>query len=230
MARASRRTSPAAKGGYHHGDLRRALLEAALSLVAEGRMAEVSLREVARRAGVTYAAPYHHFANKSALLAAVACQGFEGLVEALLRAAARRRTLTAELLAMAQAYVEFALAHPSHYRVMFLPEIKESPEATELHAAADRAFGLLVERVARARPGEPEPALLSLATAVWAALHGLSLLAIDGILGGKFPQPERMMREACRAIIGMATSTAPGSSAMAPPSSTRASRSRSTAR
>src|SRR5688500_3897951 len=102
---------------YHHGDLRNALLEAALALIAQGRVGELSLREVARRAGVTYAAPYHHFADKSALLAAVATQGFEKLVEKFDRVAARRLAPEAELVAMAQAYVAFALAHPSHYRV-----------------------------------------------------------------------------------------------------------------
>jgi AcrR family transcriptional regulator len=204
MAHATRRRSPSrAKDSYHHGDLRHALLEAALSLVAERSVAELSLREVARRAGVTYAAPYHHFADKAALLAAVACQGFEGLVADLERAAARRATLESELLAMAEAYVAFAIAHPSHYRVMFLPEGKASLDADALRVAGDRAFGMLLERVARARPGDSERQHRVLATTVWAALHGLSLLAIDGVLQNKLPSPEKMMREACRAIVGI---------------------------
>jgi AcrR family transcriptional regulator len=205
MAHATRRRrSPSRpKASYHHGDLRHALLEAALSLVAERSVAELSLREVARRAGVTYAAPYHHFADKSALLAAVACQGFEGLVAELERAAARRTTLETELLAMAEAYVAFAIAHPSHYRVMFLPEVKESLDASALRAAGDRAFGMLLERVARARPDTSEREHRVLATTVWAALHGLSLLTIDGVLQSKLPNPERTMREACRSVVGI---------------------------
>jgi AcrR family transcriptional regulator len=202
MTRASRRPA-ALKAGYHHGDLRRALIDAALSLVADGSVADLSLREVARRAGVTYAAPYHHFADKSALLAAVACQGFEQLVVELERAAARRTTLDSELLAMAEAYVAFAMTHPSHYRVMFLPDVKQSPDADELHAVADRSFDMLQQRVARARADESERAQQVLATTVWAALHGLSLLAIDGILQNKFPEPEKMMRSACRSIVRM---------------------------
>jgi AcrR family transcriptional regulator len=202
MARATRRSSHSRpKESYHHGDLRHALLEAALSLVAERSVAELSLREVARRAGVTYAAPYHHFADKSALLAAVACQGFEGLVAELERAAARRTTLESELLAMAEAYVAFAIAHPSHYRVMFLPEGKESLDSAALRVAGDRAFNMLLERVARVRPSEAERQHLVLATTVWAALHGLSLLAIDGVLQKKLPNPEKAMREACRSIV-----------------------------
>ena len=104
---------------------------------------------------------------------------------------------------MAEAYVAFASAHPSHYRVMFLPDVKASPDAQALHVAADRAFGMLLERVARARTGEPERTQRILATTVWAALHGLSLLAIDGMLQNKVPKPETMRRTACRAIIGM---------------------------
>jgi AcrR family transcriptional regulator len=204
MARASRRRLPtAAKAGYHHGDLRRALIDAALSLISDGSVADLSLREVARRAGVTYAAPYHHFADKSALLAAVACQGFEQLIAELERAASRKTTLESELLAMAEAYVAFAMTHPAHYHVMFLPDVKQSAGAEELHAVADRSFGILLQRVARARVGESERVQQVLATTVWAALHGLCLLAIDGTLQNKFPEPERMMRGACLSIVRM---------------------------
>jgi AcrR family transcriptional regulator len=152
---------------------------------------------------VTYAAPYHHFADKSALLAAVACQGFEGLVAELERVVARRTSLESELLGMAEAYVAFATAHPSHYRVMFLPDVKGSPDAQALHAAADRAFGMLLERVARARTRESARTHRILATTVWAALHGLSLLAIDGTLQNKFPKPGMMRHSACQSIVGM---------------------------
>lgn len=179
------------------------MLRAALSLLAERGAADLSLREVARRAGVTYAAPYHHFADKTALLAAVAREGFEGLIVALESAAARRKTLESELLAMTQAYVVFALENPAHYRVMFLPDVKESPEANEMHVSANRAFGLLVARVARARNDQPERAQLELATTVWAALHGLSLLAIDGTLQHKLPESDAFISRACRFITGM---------------------------
>jgi AcrR family transcriptional regulator len=188
---------------YHHGDLRNALIDAALTIIAEGNVADVSLREVARRAGVTYAAPYHHFADKSALLAAVACQGFERFAEKLEEAAHRRRTLKAELLSMSQAYVAFAAEHPYHYRVMFLPDVKQSSEADALRAAADRAFGLLQARVARARPGDSESRQRGVAIATWAALHGLSLLVIDGTLAQKSRALETTIRTACRSIVGM---------------------------
>lgn len=202
MARTQRRTPPSQKAGYHHGDLRRALLDAALALVGEGSVGNVSLREVARRAGVTYAAPYHHFKDKSALLAAVACQGFEMLIAEFERVAARHLPFPSEFLAMAEAYVTFALTHPSHYRVMFLPEVKESPEAEEFHAAGERAYNVLLRQIARARPGESEREHHVLATTIWAALHGISMLGIDGILQNTLPKSQ--LRKACQTILGMA--------------------------
>lgn len=198
-----RKRAPSGGARYHHGDLRAALVEAAVGLVAEGSVRDVSLREVARRAGVTYAAPYHHFADKSALLAAVATQGFERLLADLERAMARRKSLRSELQAAAETYLAFALDHPAHYRVMFLPEVKHSPEATQFHVAASHAFESLLSRVVRARPNESERSHLVLATTVWAALHGLSLLAIDRILQVKLPQPEKTLRDACHRIVDM---------------------------
>jgi AcrR family transcriptional regulator len=191
------------KIGYHHGDLRRALIEAALSLIAERKGADLSLREVARRAGVTYAAPYHHFADKSALLAAVACEGFQELVSRLERATARRVSLGSELQALAETYIAFALEQPSHYRVMFLPEVKTSTDSEALHAAGERAFELLLERVVRARPAEATSAHEVVAATTWAALHGLALLAIDGTLQHMFPKRDKMLSQACRTITGM---------------------------
>ena len=189
--------------GYHHGDLRRALIEAALSLVAERRGADLSIREVARRAGVTYAAPYHHFADKSALLAAVACEGFQGLVSRLERAAARKESLESELQALAEAYIAFAMEQPSHYRVMFLPEVKASVDSEALHVLGERAFELLLERVARARPAAATSAHEVVAVTAWAALHGLALLVIDGTLQHMFPKPDKMVSKACLTVTGM---------------------------
>src|SRR5687767_10050776 len=103
MATARKRTG-SRKASYHHGDLRQALLDSALAIVSEEGVRDVSLREVARRAGVTYAAPYHHFADKSALLAAVGAQGFELLIEELERASKRRADQESQFLAMCEGY------------------------------------------------------------------------------------------------------------------------------
>src|SRR4051794_27635084 len=116
---------------YHHGDLQRALVDAAVALLAEGGAAAVTLREVARRAGVTHAAPYRHFADKAALLAAVAEEGFRALHDAVARAGAEAPDdPLARLAASGQAYLRFAMSHPAHYRVMFGPDVaaREHPE------------------------------------------------------------------------------------------------------
>src|SRR5258708_6887496 len=106
------------KKSYHHGDLRRALLDAALALLEKSGVEALTLREGARRVGVTAGAPYHHFADKEAIVASVAEEGFVELGEAM--AAARDAADPASRLgAMGRSYVRFAVAHPAHFRVMF---------------------------------------------------------------------------------------------------------------
>jgi AcrR family transcriptional regulator len=166
------------------GDLAAELLKAAAALVAERGPQRFSLREVARRAGVSEAAPYWHFASKEALLAGVAEQGFTAL--ATLMADVRRRVKhpRRQLQELGVAYVQFALAHPSHLRVMFGPEIHDKSAHPSLKLAADRAFGLLVstisegQRTGHVRDGDPE----ELAVSAWALVHGLSALIVDGQL------------------------------------------------
>lgn len=197
------------KPAYHHGDLRRALIDAALTLIGERNNAELSLREVARRAGVTYAAPYHHFADKSALLAAVASEGFEKMLAGMEAAVARRRTLEAELRALAEAYLRFALDHPSHYRVMFLPEVKGAAGADALHCIADRAYEVFLERVRRAQPEVQATDHDIAAITAWSTLHGLALLAIDGTLQHMFPDPPRLLSQSCRSVVAAIFSRKP---------------------
>src|SRR5919199_1636107 len=140
--------------GYHHGALKTALLDAADALLDEGGAGAVSLREAARRAGVSATAPYRHFADKEALLAALATRGFEQFGAALDEAA---RDASDPLAAMGLAYVRFALARPGRFRLMFGPGIDRS-RFPELQAAAVRAFERLVAGVeANPRPGrEPD--------------------------------------------------------------------------
>src|ERR671924_456746 len=110
---------------YHHGDLRRALIETALTMVTQEGAWNFTLREVARRAGVSHAAPYNHFADKSALLAEVAALGFQALRREMESAARRPRSSRGALLGIATAYVRFGIEHPAHYRLMFGPELAE---------------------------------------------------------------------------------------------------------
>ncbi|HEU5195799.1 MAG TPA: TetR/AcrR family transcriptional regulator [Methylomirabilota bacterium] len=165
-------------------DLANELLKAAAALIAERGPQRFSLREVARRARVSEAAPYWHFASKEALVAGVAEQGFTAL--AALMAEVRRRVKDPhrQLQQLGVAYVQFALTHPSHLRVMFGPEVHDKSAHPSLKVAAERAFSLLGgtisegQRAGRVRHGDPE----ELAVAAWALVHGLSALLIDGQL------------------------------------------------
>ncbi len=161
---------------YHHGALRPALLEAAVGLIAERGPAAVSLRELARRTGVSHAAPAHHFGDKAGLLTAVAVAGFDLLADALREA----HETTGSLLEVGVAYVRFAVTHPAHFEVMFRPDLLRRDDPS-LAAAGERAAGLLAGAVGgetTAGPGEP----LRAAIAAWSLVHGLATLHLHGNL------------------------------------------------
>lgn len=182
------------EGRYHHGDLRRALIGAALELVQQEGVAAMSLREVARRAGVTHAAPYRHFESREALLAAVAEEGFTELQSSLEGAASNAAHPAEALQATGIAYVRFAVDHPAHFRVMFGPGAAPCDHPS-LAAASEGAFGVLVETISRcieARVVVRRPPA-ELALAAWSMVHGLASLLVDGMLGGA-GDPEALAR------------------------------------
>lgn len=160
--------------GQHHGDLRQALMSAALELIAESDADEVTLRAVARRAGVSPAAPYHHFADKNALLAAVARDGFESLGEVQLEVLAGPGSARDRLERLVTAYVLFAFRHPTHYRLMFRtpPSRVEGAEAAALREAALGTFGRLVEAVNAVDAGISAQEAARRALLGWATAHG----------------------------------------------------------
>jgi AcrR family transcriptional regulator len=169
---------------YHHGDLRRALLAVTLSLIERDDVAAVSLREVARRARVSYAAPYFHFRDKAELLAAVAEEGFRTLSAAVaeaLRMHARSRP-RARLVAVGKAYLDFAAAHRAHYRVMFLAEVGDRARFVSLHQVAGKALEALQALVAAVRPGATPARRRELAVIAWSAWHGLASLLHQEVL------------------------------------------------
>src|ERR1700747_2835590 len=128
---------------YHHGNLREALLQSAIQLIAKVGPTAFTLREVARRAGVSHNAPYRHFQDKDDLLAAVATQGYGELTDAMKAASASEADPLSRLKRAGLAYVSFALEHPEHFTVMFEapPSMSQRSEAA---AAAKRAFSTLV--------------------------------------------------------------------------------------
>ena len=173
------------KTTYHHGDLRQALIDGAIALIMEQDVSSLSLREVARRVGVSHAAPYRHFQDKEALLAAVAEEGFIGLTEAMNRDIEQTADDPLERLkAAGVAYVQFAIAHPSHYRVMFgRYQGKQAPHPEQAKAGW-QAFQVLLKVI---EAGQTAGALrtgetMQLAWVAWSTVHGLSILLIDGRL------------------------------------------------
>ena len=172
---------------YHHGDLRAALIQAGLAILAEEGVQALSLRAAARRVGVSHAAPYRHFADKEALLAAIAEEGFNLLFAEVEAARARFPASPREQLEESGwAYVRFALAHPDHLRVMFGGLIENPQAYPGLRDAGARAFGVLVEIM---RAGQDAGVIVKdearlLALVGWTQVHGLSLL----LIGRQLPQ------------------------------------------
>ena len=171
------------KRPYHHGDLEAALVRAAGKLLDKEGIEALSLREVARRAGVSHAAPYRHFPERDALLAALAVEGFEWLAVAQREAAA-----AGGLRAMGEAYVEFALAHPQRFRLMFGGRIPLGKHA-RLREVATRAYEELSGALAARYPGAP--GALDCSIAAWALVHGLAQL----LLGGRISSAAKRGRE-----------------------------------
>lgn len=167
---------------YHHGDLRAACLRAAMELLEEGGAGALSVRAVARRAGVSPGAPYRHYADRDALISAVAAVGYRELAEYL--AAAHPSPSSSEDLAdVAAAYVQFALERPALFRVMFGEPCDEAD--TERVAATAAISSYVGAIVAQCFP-DADPDAMS--TAVWALVHGLAFLHLDGKLDASTPE------------------------------------------
>jgi AcrR family transcriptional regulator len=166
---------------YHHGDLRQMLVGTGLAEVERVGAEAVSLAALAKSLGVSQAAPYRHFADREALLAAVAEEGFKSFAAALKTSIAGRSKRPA-LLLMAQAYVAFGLRHNGVYRLMFASRVlPNTPNDSALRNAAQQSFSLLVQTLPQS---ESPQAAARRALRIWTALHGVVMLAEQGILSG----------------------------------------------
>lgn len=172
------------KDAYHHGDLRRALLDASLALLDEGGVGAISLREVARKAGVSHSAPYHHFPDRASLLAAIAEEGFAELAREMAEARAAAPDARARLEACGLAYIRFALGSPARFKLMFRPELAPTTAASSAPRAAPTALETLTGAIVDAQAaglapaGDPKPFVLT----AWSSVHGLASLWLDGPL------------------------------------------------
>ena len=192
---------------YHHGNLRRALLDEALATIRAEGVDGLTLREIGARVGVSRTALYRHFADKRALLAAVATEGFRTLRQQLITAWEDGGRGRAAFDSMGVAYVRFAVANPSHYRVMFGGFVDPKACAPELAAEAAGAFQALVDALATLQHDAivRGDETVQMARFVWAVVHGVAMLGIDGQL----PEPgavDELMRyalERLRTGIGL---------------------------
>lgn len=177
--------------GYHHGDLRRALLAAATRVAEEHGIEAVTLREVARQAGVSHNAPYHHFIDKGDLIAALVTEYFTQLAAALQHAQdTTPGTALDRFLASGLAYVRFALERPAAFRLMYRPELRSVPAEADRNAAASRlvacagqAYQIVIAGITACQNEgfmpEGDPAVRALTA--WATVHGLAVLLLDGV-------------------------------------------------
>jgi AcrR family transcriptional regulator len=170
-----RETAAAGPRPYHHGDLRRALIDAARRLLESEGPTALSLRAVAREAGVSPAAPYHHFKDKSELLDAVAAEGWELLNEKMTQARTAESSLSGKLASLGVAYVCFARDNPALYRVMYDASRDKEGLPEHVHQDEDSAYCQVRNTLVEAGVDPLDDVDLELATtAAWAAAHGLA--------------------------------------------------------
>ena len=177
---------------YHHGNLREALLAEALRVITDSGPDALSLRELARRLGVSHAAPAHHFADKLSLLTAIAAQGFEWLADGLEQAASEG------FLEVGLAYVRFAVEHPAHLNVMYHPALFRTDDLA-IAAARWRASKVLFETAAEFRP---EANARQVGLAGWSLMHGLAMLWLGGNLDQVGQDPVSIARWLGQATFG----------------------------
>jgi AcrR family transcriptional regulator len=183
-------------------DLRRKVLNASVALIAEGGLEGLSLREVARKAGVSHQAPYHHFADREAILAAIAGEGFAKLAKALDRAASAAAAKAADPLeGIGRAYIEFAMRHPAYLQVMYRADAVPLDRYPEARRQEKAAFAKLNQVVDAAFATEPPERRLRIAVGCWAMVHGLATLLLGASLACKVGVPKTKQRQFAEEVI-----------------------------
>ncbi|TDC60592.1 TetR/AcrR family transcriptional regulator, partial [Streptomyces hainanensis] len=188
------------QASYHHGNLRRAVMDAALEAIDESGPTGWSLRALARRAGVSHTAPVHHFGDKAGLLTAVAAEGYRLFADELEAEAAAN----GEFREVGVAYVRFAVRHRAHFTVMFRTELYRGDDP-ELVAARDRAGAVLAAGARGLSSRLPGAEGRALTLAAWSAAHGFASLWLDGALAeSRDPEqnPEDIARQVFRVVFG----------------------------
>lgn len=197
---------------YHHGDLRETLLTACLRLIETEGIGAVSLRRVAREAGVSPGAPYHHFADRAALLGALAGRGFALLAADLTAVREKTEDPVTALTEITDAYVAFAIDHPAYFRLMFRPELSQPDKDAEAEEAGEAAFAALADTVADCvRVGAlPADSTGVLTVAVWSLGHGIASLWLDGQLDKRSTELDTSARAVATQVSRLITTLLAG--------------------
>jgi AcrR family transcriptional regulator len=195
-----RQNTGAAPSPYHHGNLRRALIEAGQAMIEHEGISDPSLRELARRVGVTANAAYRHFQDKEDLLAAIAAEGIRAMVAQQRAAADAASDPRDRLVAIGQSYVAFARSHPALYRLMF-GTFSARHRTGELAEADRAASGLLTGALQDLiGPDAPARTLVLSSAHAWSLVHGLSLLVMDGQLADMDADVDAIVTELLDAV------------------------------
>ena len=158
---------------YHHGDVRNSIISAGIDIITEDGAQSLTIRNAAKKIGVSHTAPYRHFKNKEELLVAIAIKGFDLLEQEINNASA--------LVEIGRAYIQFAISNSNYYRVMFGDSIRNKTDYPEFFKAYDRSFRRLIQVIGNSgnKQGSDKTDLEITAVAVWSLLHGYCLLIID---------------------------------------------------
>jgi len=186
------------KHPYHHGDLRRALLRHAEAELAENGVEGFSLRKLARRAGVSHAAPAHHFQDTKGLMTALAIEGYTKFTAMMEAGARNAQTPQARLLGIGMGYVDFARTHKALFRLIFASDLPNYEDA-DLQRVADASFIVLTDTIAQARGGQVDD--MEADYAMWALVHGLSDLLISNRLQSVQDLPENAQKAQIEKIL-----------------------------
>ncbi len=182
-------------------DVRAEILEASMALMNEGGLGALSMREVARRAGVSHQAPYHYFADRGAILAELAAEGFDKLTDYMVSAVGLARDRASRSRSLGEAYIRFALNNPELFRLMFrceMVDLKDYPQAKE---SADRCFQYVADILGAGPVADKMSADLVPVIAAWSTAHGLATLMLEGKLGEAFGETLDQREEGAKRIL-----------------------------